>query len=201
MQEWRILPGGALGVTLAVIGLMVLIALLTSTHREKGSSSPGGLKSKSLRGLVNALRNDQDPSVRCDAAQALGEMGDVRARQPLATALWDQSREVRIAAARALGLLRDRRAVSPLITALETNHLVVTPGAPAGSTSATFTPAGGGLAMGGGPKPKRVPVRNDRVLEALVTLTGVNFEWNAAAWRAWLVNERALPADFDPRRG
>jgi len=55
--------------------------------------------------------------------------------------------------------------------------------------------------MGGGPQKKVVPVRNDRVLEALVTLTGVNFEWDAAAWRAWLVNERSLPADFDPRRG
>lgn len=54
--------------------------------------------------------------------------------------------------------------------------------------------------MGGGPKKKVVRVRNDRVLEALVALTGVNFEWDQAAWRAWLINERALPADFDPRR-
>ena len=51
--------------------------------------------------------------------------------------------------------------------------------------------------MGGGPKPKLVAVRNDRVLEALVALTGQNFEWEAAAWRAWLANERALPAGFD----
>ena len=54
--------------------------------------------------------------------------------------------------------------------------------------------------MGGGPKPKLVAVRNDRVLEALVALTGQNFEWEAAAWRSWLANERALPPEFDPRR-
>jgi hypothetical protein len=45
-----------------------------------------------------------------------------------------------------------------------------------------------------------VGVRNDRVLEALVALTGQNFAWNAAGWRAWLANERALPPEFDPRR-
>jgi HEAT repeat protein len=105
-------------------------------------------------------------------------------------------------AAEALGRLGVPTAIGPLITALETRHLaVVGDGQPAGSTSATFTPQGGGLAMGGGPKRKLVAVRNARVLEALVTLTGENFEWNADAWRAWLVNERSLPADFDPRRG
>jgi hypothetical protein len=53
--------------------------------------------------------------------------------------------------------------------------------------------------MGGGAKRVTVVAKNDRVLESLVTLTGANFEWNAAAWRAWLAN-RDSPADFDPRR-
>jgi hypothetical protein len=39
------------------------------------------------------------------------------------------------------------------------------------------------------------------VLEALIALTGVNFQWDQAAWRAWRANERSLPADYDLRRG
>jgi hypothetical protein len=38
------------------------------------------------------------------------------------------------------------------------------------------------------------------VLEALVAITGVNFEWDAAAWRTWLASREA-PADYDLRRG
>ena len=53
--------------------------------------------------------------------------------------------------------------------------------------------------MGVGKKNNKVSVKNNRVLEALVLLTGVNFEWNASAWRAWLANRQA-PPDFDPRR-
>ena len=103
--------------------------------------------------------------------------------------------------AEALGRLGDASAVAPLIEALETTHVaVVGDGGPEGSTTATFTPAGGGLSMGGGRRRASVPVKNERVLESLVTLTGANFGWDAAAWRAWLAN-RQSPPDFDPRRG
>ena len=46
----------------------------------------------------------------------------------------------------------------------------------------------------------KTTLRNERVLETLVTITGANFEWNAAAWRAWLASREA-PPDYDPRRG
>ncbi|MEI7782011.1 MAG: hypothetical protein WCJ18_08830, partial [Planctomycetota bacterium] len=91
--------------------------------------------------------------------------------------------------------------IGGLIAALETQHMtLVGAGAPEGSTTATFTPAGGGLAVGGGAKRVKTTVRNERVLEALVTITGANFEWNAAAWRAWLASCES-PPDYDPRRG
>jgi hypothetical protein len=77
---------------------------------------------------------------------------------------------------------------------------VVGGGAAEGSTTATFTPSGGGLSMGGGPKRQKTRVQNQRVLEALVKITGENFDWNTNAWRAWLAN-RQSPPDFDPRRG
>jgi hypothetical protein len=78
--------------------------------------------------------------------------------------------------------------------------MVVGGGAAEGSTTATFTPSGGGLSMGSGPKRQKTRMHNQRVLEALVKLTGANFEWNIAAWRTWLAN-RQSPPDFDPRRG
>jgi hypothetical protein len=105
-------------------------------------------------------------------------------------------------AAEALGWLGVPSAVAALIAALETEHVMVRgEGPPAGSTSATFTPTGGGLAMGSGPKPTKVRVRNPQVLEALVALTGTNFEWDQAAWRSWLANRESPPPGYDPRRG
>jgi hypothetical protein len=46
-----------------------------------------------------------------------------------------------------------------------------------------------------------VALRNARVLEALVALTGTNFEWDARGWRTWLASRHAPPAGYDPRRG
>ena len=56
-----------------------------------------------------------------------------------------------------------------------------------------------GLSLGGGPKRGKVRVRNDKVLEALLEITGVNFEWNVDAWRGWLAT-RDGPPDLDLRR-
>jgi hypothetical protein len=152
--------------------------------------------------LIAVACDHPDPETRIAAVERLVAIGPQQAVPPLVAALAGSDNARINRAAEALGRLGVPTAIGPLIAALETRHLtVVGSGQPAGSTSATFTPAGGGLAMGGGPKPKLVAVRNARVLEALVTLTGQNFEWNADAWRAWLVNERSLPADFDPRRG
>jgi len=91
--------------------------------------------------------------------------------------------------------------LSGLIEALETEHMVTEgDGRPEGSTTATFTPSSGGLSMGGGAKRVRRRFRNDAVLETLVALTNVNFEWDVAAWKAWLAT-RQNPVDYDPRRG
>ena len=45
-----------------------------------------------------------------------------------------------------------------------------------------------------------MPFRNEQVLEALVSLTGQNFGWDIAAWRAWLARQRT-PGSIDLRRG
>jgi len=152
--------------------------------------------------LVATACDHPDSETRIAAVERLVVIGPHEAVPTLVAALasTDNARVNR--AAEALGRLGAPTAIGPLIAALESRHVsVVGDGQQAGSTSATFTPQGGGLAMGGGPKRTVVAVRNARVLEALAILTGQNFEWNADAWRAWLINERSLPSDFDPRRG
>jgi len=87
-----------------------------------------------------------------------------------------------------------------LVAVLETEHLgLVGDGTAEGATSATFTPSGGGLALGGGPKRVRMIVKNEDVLDTLAAVAGVNFGWDLPAWRAWLAT-RDAPDDLDLRR-
>ena len=151
--------------------------------------------------LVSVAVDHADPETRILAAERLVDIGPEIAAQAIAGALGGADNARINRAAEALGRLGSASAVGPLIGALETEHMVVVGGgAPEGSTTATFTPSGGGLSMGGGPKRQKTRVQNQRVLEALVKITGENFDWNTAAWRAWQAN-RQLPPDFDPRRG
>ena len=151
--------------------------------------------------LVSVAVDHADPETRILAAERLVDIGPEMAAQAIAGALGGADNARINRAAEALGRLGSASAVGPLIGALETEHMVVVGGgAPEGSTTATFTPSGGGLSMGGGPKRQKTRVQNQRVLEALVKITGENFDWNTAAWRAWQAN-RQLPPDFDPRRG
>jgi hypothetical protein len=151
--------------------------------------------------LVVAL-DHADPETRVIAVERLAVIGPHLAAPPLAAALRDADNARVNRAAEALGRLGSPTAVAALIEALETPHLVLEgDGTPEGSTTATFTPNGGGLALGGGTKRVRKTLRNDRVLEALIALTGANFEWNASAWKAWLANRQLPPPGYDPRRG
>jgi HEAT repeat protein len=156
---------------------------------------------ESLATLVTVAVDHPDPETRILAVERLVDLAPGMAAAAIVGALGgaDNARINRAAAA--LGQLGSPVAVGPLIEVLETDHMVVVAGGAAeGSTTATFTPSGGGLAMGSGPKRQKTRVQNQQVLEALVKLTGANFEWNTAAWRAWLAN-RQSPPDFDPRRG
>ena len=149
--------------------------------------------------LVAAALDHADPETRIAAVERLTELGPGLSSQAFVAALGGADNARLNRAAEALGRLGDQSVIAALVAALETRHVVMQgDGQAPGSTTATFTPSGGGLSMGGGPKPVKVMVRNDRVLEALVALTGQNFSWDAAAWRGWLA-ARECPA-FDPRR-
>jgi len=81
---------------------------------------------KNVKGLIKALGYHKDwkaRDLRRAAAEALGEIGDARAVEPLIAALKDKDREMRETAAKALGEIGDARAVEPLIAALKDREL------------------------------------------------------------------------------
>ena len=78
----------------------------------------GEIGKPAVEPLIRIL-SDNDERVRRSAADALGEIGDVRAVEPLIKVLGDDSWRVRWPAVEALGKIGDERAVEPLITALE----------------------------------------------------------------------------------
>lgn len=156
---------------------------------------------EAVTALVSVAVDHADSETRILAVERLLDIGPEMAAQAIAGALGGPDNARINRAAEALSRLGSTAAIGPLIQSLETEHVVVSGGgAPEGSTTATFTPSGGGLSMGSGPKRQKTRVQNQRVLEALVRLTGENFGWNTAAWQAWLANRQA-PPDFDPRRG
>lgn len=161
--------------------------------------------------LMAVAVDHADPETRIAAVEHLARVAPEAAVAGFTAALASPDNARINRAADALGRLlaelpkdspwrRDDIVLGRLIAALETQHVgVVGDGTAEGATSVTFTPSGGGLALGGGPKPVRIAVKNERVLDTLAASAGVNFEWNLAAWRAWLA-AREAPADLDLRR-
>ena len=166
---------------------------------------------EALSVLVSVAIDHADPETRIAAIEHLAAIGPESALPAFVAALAsaDNARINRAAAAidRLLAALppesplrRDDALLGRLVAALETEHVgMVSDGKPEGSTSATFTPSGGGLALGGGPTRVRAIVKNEDVLDTLASAAGVNFGWDVAAWRAWLAT-RETPATLDLRR-
>ena len=107
--------------------------------------------------------------------------------------------EVNLAAA-ALRHLEDPTAIGPLVDALVTVHKFRVSSKNPGQISTTFGTGGGGspggLAVGGGPKIVAQHFRNQAVLDALVSITGVNFGFDVARWKAWhAARQRSLQID------
>jgi len=81
------------------------------------------LKSRNdVLGLIKALQYKRNTSVRRAAAEALGQIRNVRAVEPLVDALKDNQYEVWAEAARALVQIRDAKAVEPLVAMLKGNR-------------------------------------------------------------------------------
>jgi HEAT repeat protein len=69
---------------------------------------------RDVDGLIKVLQTGAHPESREEAAEALGEIRDPRAVDPLIGALKDRDHEVREEAVEALGKIGDKRAVEPL---------------------------------------------------------------------------------------
>lgn len=71
------------------------------------------------------MLSDSEAEVRSAAAEALGEIGDDCALEPLIALINDSEEEVRSAAARALGEIKNDRAVDTLIALLNDSETLV----------------------------------------------------------------------------
>ena len=104
-------------------------------------------------------------------------------------------------AAYAIGQVGGRSAVPQLIDALVTTHVEVRTVTAQGTTGLnTGTNSPGGLTWG----QSTARIANDsfnlEVRNALMLLTGVDFQFDKDAWKAWLIQSRRTPT-FDARRG
>jgi HEAT repeats/PBS lyase HEAT-like repeat len=109
-------------------------------------------------------------------------------------------------AAYALGHLKDPEAIKPLIDSLITQHQSMEAPANPNQISSAFGSGAGqsgtGFSTGGGrPKVVNHLIQNRTVLDALTGLTGVNFQYDQAAWKAWLIHERTKDIPVNLRRG
>ncbi|HEX6961291.1 MAG TPA: hypothetical protein VF175_05445 [Lacipirellula sp.] len=113
---------------------------------------------------------------------------------PYVQALKSKNNRVVNLAGYALGRIGNPAAVSPLIDALVTKHKYPIDMGP--EMNAGFNPRGGGGGLnigGGGIKIIEKEESNQRVLQALVKLSGkqnVNLEYDEPAWRAWYVDQQ-----------
>lgn len=108
-------------------------------------------------------------------------------------------------AAYALGWLNDPEAIKPLIDSLVTQHSTVEAPANPNQISAGFGGGAGtsgtGFSTGSRPKVVKQLVENRAVLDALTKITGVNFQYDQAAWRDWLIRENHKDLPVNLRRG
>jgi hypothetical protein len=140
--------------------------------------------------LVNTALNDADDEIFFETADRLKKLPPQQITKPLITSLRDPV-NIRVnRAAYLIGKTGDKRFVSPLIDALVTLHRTVQNDGP-GDASSFGGDGSFALNRGGGVKVVDVPVPNRLVLEALVDLTGQNFDYEQRAWRRWYDIERA----------
>ena len=149
--------------------------------------------------LLSLVLNHADSEVRWSAIEQLNDKDSMQVVPALVAALQGPDNQRINRAAVALKTLGDESAVQPLINVLITQSVVSSSTASGGKTSVTFSPTGGGLALGSNQKQKIISSQNTQVLEALTTLTGVNYGWDQTRWQLWFLNQ-GVSSTTDIRR-
>jgi HEAT repeat protein len=109
-----------MGRVLAAVGLSLVVLVVAACGFGGSSAGPGETTAPTQQDeptLIASLEDD-DASVRADAAEALGELGDPQTVDPLIAVLDDEDVFVRLAAVEALGKIGEASAVPALTKAL-----------------------------------------------------------------------------------
>ncbi len=172
-------------------------------------SAPGAIGT-----LVRLVVEDEDSEVRLSAIEAISGERVPEAIKLLARSLKHKNNVYVNRAGAALGTLQDPAAIAPLIEALVTSHkFMVTTGNP-GGMGQTFArpdasgvvqnppPGGGGgaFSFGGSTKIVKQQLQNRDVLDALIRLAHVNFEFDVPTWKRWYATTQKKSELLDGRR-
>lgn len=154
--------------------------------------------------LVGVALHDGIEEVRLSALDFLVEQKNPEVPAMFIAALRDKNVAVINRAAIALRRLKSPAAIGPLIDSLVVIQKIdMVEGAP-GGIGATFgkgpNSGGGGLSVGQSVRTEYRPIQNPEVLDALIKLTGNNFEYNVVGWKSWFANQKK-PETQDGRRG
>lgn len=146
--------------------------------------------------LVERVLYDPDEEMFHYCLDRLLALSPPHLADPFITALRDKNNQTVNQSAAALGQIGDRTAIEPLIAALITTHTRVLPGRTSpDATTSTFSDSGPSVSTGAGPHVQIAHIRNQPVLDALIKLTGANFDYDQRRWHYWNAQEkRALEA-------
>ena len=155
-----------------------------------------------IKAIATSVLEDESQEVRLNSLDYLSDGNHPDVVAFFIEKLHDKDNKIVNNAAVALSRMKDQAAVAPLIDALVTNHkFKLVPAGPQGNYSTTFGSGGSGFNFGGNqPKVVSQDMQNPAVLDALVTLTNANFNYDKTAWKNWLATQRKSRM-LDPRRG
>jgi hypothetical protein len=153
--------------------------------------------SAAVRTLVRLSLSDPAPAIRELCLERVRTLDTKTAAAIYMQALRSDNPDDINAAGRALASMNESMAVLPLIERLVTRHVRTT----AGSSATNMNFNSDGTYTMGQAKPKNVALNssNQGVLDALVALTGQNFQYDKAAWLSWY-EQNFLESAGDLRR-
>jgi hypothetical protein len=143
--------------------------------------------------------NHETRAAAVEALHAAAERGVQGLAAPFVAALRSSNNETVNRAADALAVIGGETTLGALVDALVTTHKFRVGNEGGGDTYSMNTATGQHSFGGGGPKIIRQDVQNPRVLQALIALSGENFNFDETGWRSWLASLQ-IEEQFDLRR-